>query len=132
MLRMSQNSLPIYFLEYSIYKQGNYDNPDLPTLWEGAINNFAATFDDYQYLIMLNWFLVDYYTHKGNKEKAQKYFSSALDLSRFASYDFYTAFILKNDPSGKEEHVIQANEMISRSGFKKELFNFQFGPSALP
>jgi hypothetical protein len=132
MLRMSQNSLPIYFLEYAIYKQGHYDNPDLPTLWDGAINNFAATFDDYQYLIMLNWFLVDYYTHKGNKEKAQKYFSSALDLSRFASYDFYTAFILKNDPSGKEEHVIQADEMISRSGFKRELFNFQFGPSALP
>ena len=130
MLRMSQNSLPIYFLEYSIYKQGNYDNPDLPMLWEGAINNFAATFDDYQYLIMLNWFLVDYYTHKGNKEKAEKYFSAALDLSRFANYDFYTAFILKNDPFENKANMLQADEMIARSGFKRELFNFQFGPSA--
>ncbi len=75
-------------------------------------------------------FLVDYYSHKGNKEKAEKYFSAALDLSRFASYDFYTAFILKNDPSENKANLNQADEMISRSGFKRELFNFQFGPSA--
>jgi len=130
MLRMSQNSLPILFLEYAIYKLGHYDNPELSLLWDGAINNFAATFDDYQYLIMLNWFLVDYYKHKGKIEKAEEYFAAALDLSMFANYDFYTAFLLKNNPLGNEEQMIQADRMIDRSGFNRELFNFQFGPSA--
>ena len=126
----TQNSLPKYFLEYAIFKQEVHHNPSLPGIWEEAIDNFAATFDDYQYLILLNWFLCDYYTTEGNLEKSGEYFNSALELSRFASYDFYIAFLLKNDPLKREEHLRLADQMISESGFNRERFTYGFGPSA--
>jgi hypothetical protein len=130
MLQAIQNSIPVYFQEYALFKLGQYDHPELPGIWEEAINSFAATFDDYQYLIMLNWFLCDYYTSNGEVERAMDYYMSALELSRFASYDFFTAFLLKNDPSGDSERMAQANQMIAGSGFNGELFHFQFGSSA--
>ena len=94
MLQANQNSLPVYFQEYALFKLGNQDDPELPEIWEGALNSFNATFDDYQYLIMLNWFLCDYYTTNGLLDRAMVYYHAALELSRFASYDFFTAFLL--------------------------------------
>ena len=127
MLRVNQNSIPVYFHEYALYKLGQNKHSELPEIWEAAIDSFTATFDDYQYLIMLHWFLCDYYTEKKKPEKAMKHFSAALDLSRYASYDFYEAFLLKNDPSGNKDHIAEADQMIARSGFNEALFDFKFG-----
>jgi len=130
MLRVNQNSIPVYFQEYALFKLGHYDeHPELPKIWEEALNSFNTTFDDYQYLIMLNWFLCDYYASKDEIERAMYYYRSALELSRTARYDFYAAFLLKNDPTGDNEHLTQAEQMISSSGFSAELFNYQFGSS---
>ena len=129
MLQATQNSLPVYFQEYALFKLGNCDDPELPEIWEGAINSFTATFDDYQYLIMLNWFLYDYYSSNGQSERAKDYYLAALELSSFASYDFFTAFLLKNDPSGDKERVARADKMIAESGFNAELFNYPLGSS---
>jgi hypothetical protein len=125
-----QNTIPQYFLEYAIYKQGRFqDHTELPDLWEQAIDSLAPTFDDYQYLIIFNWFLCDYYTTEGsNSEKALEYYNAALELSRYARYDFYSAFLMKNDPAQKPEHLELADRMIAASGFNSELFSYQFGP----
>lgn len=131
MLQANQNSLPVYFQEYALFKLGNHEDPELPEIWEGALNSFTATFDDYQYLIMLNWFLCDYFTTNGRLDRAMAYYHAALELSRFASYDFFTALLLKNDPSGDPERRALADQMISGSGFNAELFNYQFGSSGL-
>ena len=129
MLHVNQNSLPVYFQEYALFKLGNHEDPELPQIWEGALNSFNTTFDDYQYLIMLNWFLCDYFTTNGQLDRAMVYYLAALELSRFAGYDFFTAFLLKNDPSGDLERVALADQMIAGSGFNVELFNYQFGSS---
>jgi hypothetical protein len=130
MLRVNQNSIPVYFQEYALFKLGHYDeHPELPEIWEQALNSFNTTFDDYQYLIMLNWFLCDYYTSKGEIDRAMHYYRSSLELSRTACYDFYTAFLLTNDPSGDNERLAQAEQMIADSGFSAELFNYHFGSS---
>lgn len=129
MLQANQNSIPVYFHEYALYKLGHSDYPELPKVWEEAINSFNATFDDYQYMIMLNWFLCDYYTSKGEVNRAMENYLSALELSRFANYDFFTAFLLKNDPSGDKERIAQADQMIDDSGFNAALFTYQFGSS---
>ena len=129
MLQANQNSIPVYFQEYALYKLGHYDYPELPEIWEAAINSYNATFDDYQYLIMLNWFLCDYYTSTGQLNRAMSNYLNALELSRYASYDFFIAFLLKNDPSGDAERIAQADQMIADSGFNAELFKYQFGSS---
>lgn len=129
MLQANQNSIPLYFHEYALFKLGQCDYPELPKVWEEAINSFNATFDDYQYLILLNWFLCDYYTSKGEVNRAMDNYLSALELSRFANYDFFTAFLLKNDPSGDHERIAEANQMITDSGFNAALFTYQFGSS---
>lgn len=129
MLQVNQNSIPVYFQEYALYKLGHSDYQELADIWEAAINSFTATFDDYQYLIMLNWFLCDYYTSNGQLDRAMDNYMAALELSRFASYDFFTAFLLKNDPSGDKERVARAGQMIADSGFNAEHFNYQFGSS---
>jgi len=129
MLQANQNSLPVYFQEYALFKLGHYDHPELPEIWKGAINSFNSTFDDYQYLIMLHWFLCDYYASHGELDSAMENYLVALELSRFASYDFFTAFLLKNDPSGDKERVAQADQMIAGSGFNAVLFTYQFGSS---
>jgi hypothetical protein len=127
----TQNSLPIFFLEYAEFKQGRYNKPELPQIWERAIDNFAATFDDYQYLILLNWFLCDYYFTMEENDRSISYFEAALELSRYAGYEFYTAFLLKNDPLKNEENMALADQMIADSGFNPERFIYQFGPSVL-
>ncbi len=127
----TQNALPKYFLAYAEFKQGRYNNSNLPDIWERAIDNFAATFDDYQYLILLNWFLCDYYFTMEEIERSVEYFHAALELSRYAEYDFYTAFLLKNDPLKNEANIALADQMIAESGFDPERFIFQFGPSVL-
>jgi len=126
----NQNSLPIYFLEYAEYKQGRYNQPKLPGLWERAIDNFTATFDDYQYLILLNWFLCDYYFTGEEMEKSLECFNTALELSQYAGYEFYKAFLLKNNPMKNEEQIVEADRMIAESGFNSEGFTYSFGPSS--
>jgi hypothetical protein len=59
------------------------------------------------------------------------YYHAALELSRFASYDFFTAFLLTNDPSGDPERMALADMMIAGSGFNAGLFNYPFGSSGL-
>lgn len=132
LLGNTQNSLPKYFLEYAEYKQGRYNHPELPGLWERAIDNFTATFDDYQYLIMLNWFLCDYYFTGKEMEKCLECFNAALELSQYAGYEFYMAFLLKNNPLKNKKLITEADRMIAESGFHSEGFIYSFGPSSSP
>ncbi len=123
-----QNLLPVCFLAYARYKQGHARKPEVPRIWEEAINSFATIYDDYQYLILLHWFLCDYYFSEGDPGKAMEYYDTALEISRFADYDFFSAFLMKNIPVQEPESVEQAEKRIADSGFNRALFDYRMGP----
>lgn len=120
-LSNNQNSLPVLFLEYAKFKQGKTYAGNLPLLLEKRINNYITIFEDFQYQIILKWFLCDYYLISGDMDNANKHYLSALELSQFAQYDFYTAFLMINNPEKDPEIIQQAEEKIKRSGCNPEL-----------
>ncbi len=127
-LNRNQNAIPFLFLEYAIFKL-NYNNDSRPDLlWEEAIDNYTTNFDDFQYLIFLNWFLFDYHITKDDTASALKHYEAALELARFAGYEFYMAFLLVNDPLRDSVRVKKGEELIRASGIDRELFTFPLGP----
>ncbi len=124
-LKRSQNSVPISFYEYAKFKLGFTPEKNFPSTWETALTNYSPTFDDYLYLILINWFLCDYYMSMGNSSAALNYHSTSLELSRFAEYDFFEAFLLINDPLKSPKNLLKAEKMISKSGFISDSFNFR-------
>jgi hypothetical protein len=128
-LRQNQNALPHLFMKYTKYKLGKQtDSRFEPTLSQ-AIENYITTFDDYLYLLLLNWFMFDYLSDKGRTKEAGHYFESALNLSKIAGYDFFTAFLLHNHPGNNKDITLFSTQMIENSGFNLSLFNYPIGPS---
>lgn len=122
LLNMNQNSLPILFLEYAKYKLGKQLSFDLPTTIQNAINNYSTSFDDFQYLILLNWFLCDYHLMGGKPDEAYLFWCNAIEITKFAEYDFYTAYLLINNPKKDTDIQNEGFQMIDGKGFKSELF----------
>jgi tetratricopeptide (TPR) repeat protein len=131
-LMKNQNALPEYFKLYARYKLGKAGRKDLADIWAAAIDNYTSTFDDYQYLILLHWFLVDYHFSVGEADLSANIFRDALELSKFARYDLYTAWLLINDPQKDPDHRRTGEEMIRNSGMNVERFNFRFGTCPEP
>jgi len=104
--KYNQNILPYLFSEFAKYKLGLKVSGDYIQILEKTIDNFPSTFDDFQYKIILKYFLSEYYK-KGNIEKAKEYFNMAIKLSEFAQYDFYTAFLYANNPKNKKNLIEQ-------------------------
>lgn len=128
-VRNNQNSIPFYFLEFAKYKLGRSTHPRLAGYYETAISNYTTTFDDFQYLLFLNLFLVDIYSAERNFDRAGIAYDRALELSRLAAYDLYTAILLNNDPFSDPEKRERAAGMIAASGFNPALFNLSLGPA---
>ncbi|MCD6596082.1 MAG: hypothetical protein J7L04_00235, partial [Bacteroidales bacterium] len=121
-LSSNPNSLPVIFLEYSKFKLGISNSENFPIMLEKIINNYISIFEDFIYQIMLKWLLCDYFRIAGDIYKANIYYQSALEISQFAQYDFYTAFLMINNPARDPESIQQAERQIGQSGFKLELF----------
>ena len=130
LLRHNQNTVPHLFMEYARYKLGKSTDDSFETMFTGAIENYTTTFDDYIFLLLLNWFMFDYFTDKGVPEKADYYFEAGIKLSRFAGYDFFTAFFLYNHPGENKDIALFATQMIEESGFNLSLFTYPSGPCA--
>ena len=73
---------------------------------------------------MLKWLLCDYFRIAGDIEKANIHYQSALEISQFAQYDFFTAFLMINNPARDPESIKQAERQIRQSGFNLELFAY--------
>ncbi len=124
-LQKSQNSIPVCFYEYARFKLGNKPDTEFPVIWEEALTNYSPTFDDYMYLILINWFLCDFHFSKGNKREALNYYYTALELSKFADYDFFIAFLSVNDPLKRPDYYSLAEKMVAKSGFIMDKFIFR-------
>ncbi len=114
--QQNQNVLPFLFSEFAKFKLGQKVADNYINILEKTIDNFPSTFDDFQYKIILKYFLSDFYKDSDIK-KAKEYFELALKLSQFAQYDFYTAFLLINNPTKDSELIREAEEMLKKSGF---------------
>ncbi len=131
-LQKNQNALPEHFLLYARYKLGKAGTNETARIWVDAIDNYTATFDDYQFLILLHWFLVDYHFSEGEEELGMEFYGAALELSKLARYDLYTAWLLRNDPGRDPGRLNEGEEMIRRSGMNACTFSFRFGTSREP
>jgi len=126
-LAKSQNSLVIFYLEYARFKLGKSDPKQFPGPIGKLIMNFYSTFDDFQYLILADWFFCDYYISVGQEQEAMYYYNAALELAVFAEYDFYRAFLLRNDPLQRPVMLEEARAMIKSAGYDECLFTFHHG-----
>jgi len=93
----NQNIFPFLFAEFAKQQLGIKPSENYLRTLEKTIDHYPYTFDDFQYKILLNYFLFKYYQDH-NPEKAKEHFQLALELSDFARYDFYTAFLLNHNP----------------------------------
>ena len=119
--KYNQNIIPYLFSEFSKYKLGLKLSDDYIHVLEKTIDHFPSIFDDFQYRIILKYFLSDWYKDV-DVEKSKEYYQLALNLSEFAQYDFYKAFLLINNPIKDEEKLRKGHEMFKNSGFEPEHF----------
>lgn len=130
-IRQNQNAVPGYFLEYARFKLGKHKADEFIPVWMKAIENYQTTFDDFQYLILLNWFVCEALCFYGDSDKALFWYNSALELSRFAEYEFFLAFLLLNDPLGREVYKTEALQLLQKTPILPERLILKFGPSVL-
>ncbi|MFH1000446.1 MAG: hypothetical protein V1783_06365, partial [Bacteroidota bacterium] len=119
--KYTQNILPYLFSEFSKYKLGIEISANYIQVLEKTIDSFPSTFDDFQYQIILKYFLSDWYKDT-NSKKAKEYYHLALKLSEFSRYHFYTAFLLLNNPEKDVLKIKEGQKMIANSGFEPEYF----------
>lgn len=119
--KYNQNILPYLFSEFSKYKLGLKISDNYIQVLEKTIDSFPSTFDDFQYKIILKYFLSELYKDT-NIKKAKEYYHLALKLSEFGHYNFYKAFLLLNNPEKNVEKIKEGQNMIVNSGFEVECF----------
>ena len=122
-MHQHQNQIPMHFLEYARYKCGKKMKNNFHLRWERALDNYASTFDDYQYLILLNFFLYDYYHASGLTSNAIQYYQAAMDLSAHAGYKFYTIYFQLKYPNGSYKNTEEAEKELQLSGFNPSCFS---------
>jgi len=97
MLSINQNILPYLFSQFAKFKLGYEVDDDYIEILEETVDNFRSTYDDFQYKILLKYFLFEWYKYK-DKEKSKELYTLALKLCEFAQYDFYNAFLHLHQP----------------------------------
>jgi hypothetical protein len=129
-MHQHQNGIPMHFLTYARYKSGEKMKKGFHLRWERALDNYASTFDDYQYLILLNYFVYDYYHSVGLTSKATQFYQAALDLATHAGYKFYSIFFQLKNTNGSFEKTIEARKILQLTGFNAGCFNIH--PEEIP
>jgi hypothetical protein len=122
LLSQNQNVLPELVLDYAKYKQGKKYHIDFNKKIESALTNLANSYDDFQYQILLRWILYDYYANSGNSKKADYHYKAALQLSRFAGYDFFTLFLEINALGVTDKKKKSLLQEIEGKGFLSSAF----------
>jgi len=121
-MHQHQNQIPKLFLEFAQFKTGLILKNGFHLRWEKALDNYASTFDDFQYLILLNYFLFDYYSSTGMQSKAVTYFQAATDLASHAEYRFYNVYLHMKCPDCSFQKTQEAQELLKLSGFSPVFF----------
>jgi hypothetical protein len=111
------NMLPYLFKEYAKYKLGIKVANGYIELLEQTINDFVSAFDDFQYKILLDFFLSDINASLGMLNDAKEYFDSAIELSQHAEYDFYIAWLNVNNPLKDHGMAKEGIKMFKKAGF---------------
>ena len=124
-MHMHQNSFAGVFLAYARFKIDGRCSRKVPEHWESILDQYASVFDDFHCLILIHYFLFDYYMTTGDMDKALLHHREGLELSRFAGYDFYEAFLLKKGAVLDAGYGPAADQMIRSSGFNPSANCFQ-------
>ena len=122
LLSKNQNSLPELVLAFVKEQKSERKASDLPGKIESALLNLANSYDDFQYQIILRWLLRILYRQTGNNHQAAGHLETALQLSRFAGYDFFTYYLqLHADALARKQRTALLQE-IGRRGFNSDSF----------
>jgi hypothetical protein len=119
--KYTQNIIPYLFSEFAKYRLGQKISDNYLRVLEKTVDTFPSTFDDFQYKIILKYFLMNLYKNN-NIEKSKEYYLMALKLSEFAKYNFYKAFLFINNPTNDKELIKEGYEIIEKTEFDPEFF----------
>lgn len=122
---MHQNLFAEVFLDYAKFKIDGKCSKKVPEHWESILDQYATIFDDFYLLILVHYFLFDFYMDAGDIDNALLHYNEGIDLSRFAGYDFYEAFFLKKGSVFDADLGIRADKIIGASGFNQSARCFQ-------
>lgn len=111
------NRLPYWFREYARFKQGLELPVSFGNELEKEIDMFQTIYDDFQFKILLDYFLSDIYYAGGEHEKSEEYFKSALDLAHYAGYTCLTAWLMVHNPEAKQDLLDEGKLLFDKAGF---------------
>ncbi len=124
-LSYSQNQLSYIFLDYARFKNSGELSQEKVNTCEEFINNYINFFDDFQYLILLNFFLMEYFVHLGALDKAREQLDQALVLARHSKYSFFEAFLYSKGADLKSCFASMAKDLIGESHFNPNAICFK-------
>jgi hypothetical protein len=124
-MHMHQNRFADVFMEYARFKIDGSCSRKVPESWEKILDQYATVFDDFHYLILIHYFLFDYYMTVGDREEACVHHREGMNLARLARYDFYVIFLLKKGSVLDPKFGSMADRMIRSSGFYPSAQCFQ-------
>jgi hypothetical protein len=85
--------------------------------WESLLDSYRSVFDDFQNMIMVHYFLYEHYLSTGIEDRARYHLESAMEISRFAGYRFFEAFLLMKGASLDRGYYQKGLKLIKDSGF---------------
>lgn len=123
-IHQHQNQLAGIFLDYAHYKFSGKLEDKTVERCEIFLNNYVSFFDDFQYLILINYFLFEYCIEKQDLQSAATYLQAALELSGHAKYAFFEAYIMSKGSILFPEYALRAKKMVKDSGFNPDSPSF--------
>ena len=124
-IHQHQNQLTCIFLDYAQFKESGKLESTTVSKCETFLNNYVSFFDDFQYLILINFFLFEYYTFSQKDVLALRVFQNALDLAKHAKYIFFEAYLLNKAKEIDPEYKAMATKLIKESLFNPESPSFK-------
>jgi hypothetical protein len=100
LLAKFQNTLPYVFTLYAGFKLGKVEPREVVESIQPVVSQYGSAYDDFLFVIMLNWFLSDCFAAMGDHEKCRIHHNAAFELSKFADYRFLMASLLINKLDG--------------------------------
>jgi hypothetical protein len=123
-MHQHQNHLCGIFRDFASFKCSGTTDAKLISKCEKSLNNYVSIFDDFQYLILINYFLFEYNMFSGKEGVAAGNLQNALDLSRYAKYTFYETYLLNKGSVVIPEYGSKSIKLIKSSHFNAESPSF--------
>ena len=106
-------------LDFARFKQIGKTDKETIKRCKSYLDNYISFFDDFQYLILISWFMYEYLLYEELHKEAAFMLGNALDLASHAHYDFYTCFLIQKGDVPDLDLRNKAAALIKNSRFNQ-------------